>query len=88
MLTPNPQVVEIDLGGGKFSDLAEGRYQYALDDMLEVAFERDFIWDGGFGQLGLVITLNQAGQNLESWPETNPIQLEVPEKNKELFWPT
>ena len=27
-------------------------------------------------------------KQLESWPENDPIQFEVPEKNKEIFWPS
>jgi hypothetical protein len=54
---------------------------------LEVAIERSRLWEAGFGSLSFSVALTQGDQRLESWPENEPIELEVPERDQELFWP-
>ncbi len=65
----------------------EGKFSYALDDILEMAIERDYLWTEGFGALSFTVTLFERDQKIESWPEHEPVELEVPDRNRELFWP-
>jgi hypothetical protein len=64
-----------------------GWYQYCLGDMLELAVDRSWLWEEGFGRVGFTVALLDGQENLENWPEDEPIEINVAEKNKEMFWP-
>jgi len=56
--------------------------------MMEIAVKRSFLWPGKFGRLGFTVALNDGDEKIEQWPENEPIDVEVPEKDMEMFWPT
>lgn len=83
---PESRVFELSLDrrqAGKAID--EGRY--AMGDILEFSVPRDRLWPDSFGVLSFMVTLMQSGQQLESWPEHEPIRVDVPRKLEEMFWP-
>ena len=84
---PNPMVVSVDRTAGLSGD-RPGEYQFAVGDIFELAVERSCLWKEGFGSLGFTVTLLDGEQKLETWPEIEPIQIDVPEPNKEIFWPS
>jgi len=88
LFTPSPRVLELARSESGFSGEVPGSHEFALDEILELAVERRFIWPEEFGPLGFTVTLYDGEDKLESWPEHDPIQLTVHEKNKEMFWPT
>jgi hypothetical protein len=88
LFVPAPRLVTILPARDGFSGLSDGQYEYCLDDIFEVAFERDFVWPGGYGPVSFTVALNVGGTRVEVWPENDPVQLVVPEKNKEMFWPS
>ncbi|RKX29183.1 MAG: glycoside hydrolase [Candidatus Zixiibacteriota bacterium] len=59
-----------------------------LDEVLELAVPRRHIWTEEFGKLGFIVSLLDGRVVLESWPEDEPIKLQVFQTGKELFWPT
>ncbi len=65
-----------------------GKLRYCLGEILEAAVARSFLWQTGFGPLGLTVTLLDGDVSLETQPEGEPIKLEVFERNMELFWPS
>jgi hypothetical protein len=86
--TPNPVMIELAGPVASLNGDLAGKYQYSMDEILELAVDRNFIWPKGYGQLSMNISLMDGKNELESWPDNEPIQLEVPEKNKEMFWPS
>lgn len=88
LFQPNPQVISIDPARDGFTGGQAGEHQFALGEILELAVERSFLWDAGFGSLGFSVSLYDANNKLESWPEADPITVDVPEPNKEIFWPS
>ena len=85
---PNPQVITVDRTRDGLSGDHPGEYQFALGDIFELAVERSFLWKEGFGSLGFTVTLLDGERKVETWPEVEPIQIEIPEPNKEIFWPS
>ncbi len=64
-----------------------GEYKYAIGEIFEMSVARDYLWPDGHGPLSFVVTLLQDGQKLENWPEYEPVHLEVPRRDEEIFWP-
>ena len=86
LFTPEPKLVEFQIDPVKKAGEGPG-YHYALENILEIAVERSFIFDSGSGHLGLQVSVIEGDSELETWPETDAITFELPEKNKEMFWP-
>lgn len=86
--TVTPLVVELRAAIGEFVGEISGQYQFCLEDILELALERSYLWPNGYGFFSFNVTLYSGDKKLESWPEDEPIQFDVPEKNKEIFWPS
>jgi alpha-amylase/alpha-mannosidase (GH57 family) len=83
---PESRVYELDFDKPQ-DDRAEA-YRYAIDDVLEFSVRRDHLWPQEFGELGFTVSLVQGGQRLESWPEHEPLRVNLPRKFEEMFWPT
>jgi len=88
LFTPSPRLVELKKTGDAFVGEVKNSYQFAMDDILELAIDRSFIWPEEFGRVGFNVTLLDGDNKLESWPEHEPVQLMVSEKHQELFWPS
>ena len=85
---PEPKAISIAVPGGSGQGKEPGIYQYCVADMMEIAVKRSFLWPGKFGRLGFTVALNDGDEKIEQWPENEPIDVEVPEKDMEMFWPT
>jgi alpha-amylase/alpha-mannosidase (GH57 family) len=79
--------IDIELAGPRTEGGLPGKYRYCFEDVLEIAVERDFLWSNGHGALSFTVSLVQDGQKLESWPEHERIEMDVPPRDQELFWP-
>lgn len=85
--TPETRDVLIPLAGWKEGGDEPGRYRYCLGDVLELAVSRTWLFEQGFGELSFTVALLDGSDSLENWPENEPIQVFVAEKDKEMFWP-
>jgi len=83
-----PMVLEFKAGAEGFKGEISSQYQYSLDEMFELAITRSCIWPESYGLMSFNVSLYDGDKLLESWPENDPIQFEIPEKNKEIFWPS
>ncbi len=64
----------------------DGKYQFAISEIFEIAIPRKFLWTEGFGKLPFTVEIMDGKQVIEKWPESGLIECELPEKHKELFW--
>ncbi len=86
--TPAIKNIEIILGEEAAPCRETETYRYCLDKVLEIAVKRTYLWEDGFGTIGLKVELFKGRQLLETQPEKEAITFEVYQKQKELFWPT
>lgn len=86
--TPDPVIINLTGSPSRFAGEVPGQYEFAMDDILELAVERQHLWARGYGSVGITVTVYDGDRMIETWPENEPIQLEVPERNKEIFWPS
>jgi len=64
-----------------------GQSGYAFRDIAELWVQRSVLWPAGHGRLGLNVMVFEGDQLLETWPEHEPMEFEVPEDRLEMFWP-
>jgi len=84
-----PSALTVNLDLDKPADEDElTDYRYALSDILEFSVRRKHLWPSGYGRLSFAVALFKEDQKLESWPEHEPIQVDVPESSQEIFWPS
>ncbi len=88
LFTPGPQSVNLRLSPEQRLSEVSGQYQFALGDILELALERKFLWPDGFGRLSFTVSLYDGQKMIESWPDGDPITLDIPQPHRELFWPS
>ena len=86
--TPDLKVIEVSSGMSNEAASEKRPYRSCLKDILEVAVDRDYLWPNGFGSTGLLVSVQDGAETLETWPEQEPLEIIVPEKNKEMFWPS
>lgn len=65
-----------------------GRFACCADECVEIALERSFIWRDRYGPISFAVTLRDGEKTIETRPEFEPISFDVPEQNKEFFWPS
>ncbi len=87
LFAPEAKAIEFNLGKAVEKKKAEPAFHFAFDEVLEIAIRREFIFDNGFGTLGFTVALFDNDTELESWPETDAIALEIPDRGSEMFWP-
>jgi alpha-amylase/alpha-mannosidase (GH57 family) len=87
LFTPDQKLVEFAIKPTARTGPAGGDFHFAFEEILEIAVKRSYIFDEGFGALGFTVGLHEGEKELENWPETDAITLEIPEKGKEMFWP-
>ncbi|SYZ73665.1 Amylopullulanase [Candidatus Zixiibacteriota bacterium] len=61
-------------------------FKYILDRILEVSLERTAIIPKGFGTVEFAIHYYQGAQLLEKWPVEDYIAVDLPERDREIFW--
>jgi len=88
LFTPETRTLELELGPAVEKGKMPGEYRFAYGDILELSVERTFLWPEGFGLLSFTVGLFEGDQRLESWPDQEPIQLEIPRPDQEIFWPS
>lgn len=87
LFTPDPKTVLLELGKPRKGEKTPGPVRHALDEVLEIAIDRTFAFDGGSGTLGFTVALMDNDTEVESWPETDAITVEIPDWGEEMFWP-
>ena len=86
LFTPEPKLIEFEAGALKKKGSGKG-FSFALGELLEIAVERSFIFDQSQGSLGFQVTLLEGDSEVETWPETDVITFDLPDKGNEMFWP-
>ncbi len=83
---PFEKVFKLDLKKRNLKTSEDG-YCYVYNEIFEIAFERSFLFENGFGEFEFNLKLMDGDNILELLPLNNSISLNLPERNKELFWP-
>ncbi len=78
----------IEIPFGKCNTMSKAELAYAFDDQLEIAIPRKKILSDSFGMVTFVVSLYEDEQKIETIPELEPIDIEIPQPNQEMFWPT
>lgn len=78
----------IEIPFGKCNTICETEYSYAFDEELEFAIKRDKILSENFGEILFAVSLFEGENKIETIPDIEPIELEIPQKDQEMFWPT
>jgi len=84
IFVPNELTIEIDPDAGTSE---HDKIRWAVGDIVELSVARDLLWPDSFGQLSFNVVLYQRDQKLESWPECELIDIEVPHRDREILWP-
>ncbi len=85
-------VVDFRNSGRKEIQLASGNtgagdgFRYAHQRILEIAFDRESLVPTGNGKLEFSISFYQGSELLEKWPSDEVIVVELPERDREIFW--
>jgi alpha-amylase/alpha-mannosidase (GH57 family) len=66
----------------------DNQVTYAVIDICEVSIRRDKLFANGAGKAALSISVFEGNKHVESWPENDEIQFNLPEPTREMFWPT
>lgn len=87
LFTPELRHVFLDIGRRDKAAAAQVPVDFAYAEVLEISIERSHVFESGFGTVGFTVTLLENDTELETWPETDAITLDIPERGKEMFWP-
>ncbi|MEW5923134.1 MAG: glycoside hydrolase family 57 protein [Candidatus Zixiibacteriota bacterium] len=74
---------KIDLQGAPPEDKD---FAFSFKRLLEIKFSRKALTGSGSGKIQFYVALYSGGELLEKWPFDEPISLELPERDKEIFW--
>ena len=88
LFAPAPLHLEMARDNREFTGGEQGKYQYALDEILEISVSRSFLWPTEAGLCSFKISLYEGDQKLESCPDGESLSIEVPERRREVFWTT
>jgi len=80
----NNNSLEIPLGKNRQNVM--GQYEYIYKQLLEIRISRKLLMDYGAGRLELFVSLYAGSKLLEKWPPDDPIVIDIPEQEKEIFW--
>ena len=78
----------IEIPFRKCNTMCENNLTYAFDEELEIAIKRDKILVDGFGEILFSVSLFEGDNKIETVPDIEPIQIEIPKKGQEMFWLT
>lgn len=80
-------------GGDSFeiplSDLSEGNqkdFEFIYKQLLETKINRERLLNNRAGRIELFVNLYAGSKLLEKWPSNDPIVIDIPEREKEIFW--
>lgn len=89
LVVASPEEKEINLGLSTENTPGEvSGVRYSFGDLLEMAVDRLFLNEQGFGPVKLSISLLDGDQLLENWPENDALSFDIAQKNEEMFWPS
>ncbi|HWR82739.1 MAG TPA: glycoside hydrolase family 57 protein [Candidatus Deferrimicrobium sp.] len=88
LLTPQAEAMRVYVDAGVTSGREQGKYQYRLDEILELAIERAALWPERHGSIEFTVAILDGDRTVEVQPELEPIRFEVFAQNNELFWPS
>ncbi len=74
---------EIPLNG---EHIEKNKEESASKNIFEAAFERKSLAPDGVGKINFRIILESKIDQMEIWPIDEPLALELPERDKEIFW--
>ncbi|MBN2227069.1 MAG: hypothetical protein JW763_06860 [candidate division Zixibacteria bacterium] len=63
-----------------------GGFEYRFDKILEIRCARKRLFTGGSGRARFFVSLYTGKELLEKWPADDPIVVDIPERDKEIFW--
>lgn len=63
-----------------------GDFAFSFKRVLEIKFNRKSLTGSGSGKIQFFVALYSGGELIEKWPFDEPISLELPERDKEIFW--
>jgi hypothetical protein len=63
-----------------------GDVEYCYNKIMEAAISREKIIPGGVGRIEMQFNIYSGETLIEKWPMDSPIALNLPEKDKEIFW--
>ena len=77
----------IEIPFGKCDTIDEKDFSYAFADELEIAIAREKVFPDGYGLVQFSVSLFEGENKIETIPEEKTIELDVPQKGQEMFWP-
>ena len=57
-----------------------------FERVFEAGFDRKILTSTGYGEISMTIALYSKDKLIEKWPADNPIRIDLPERDKEIFW--
>jgi len=63
-----------------------GDLTFSYNRLLEIKIDRKALTGGGSGKVEFFVLLYSGGEMMEKWPFDEPISIELPERDKEIFW--
>ncbi len=78
----------VEIPFGKCNTITDKELTYAFDDDLEIAILREKILPDNFGEISFAVSLFEGDNKIETIPDVEPIKLDLPKKDQEMFWPT
>ncbi|MFQ5454106.1 MAG: hypothetical protein ACE5D6_07960, partial [Candidatus Zixiibacteriota bacterium] len=86
LFTTELKHLEIDFSKEKEAGNKNENYFWSLDEIMEIAIKRSYIFEKEYGSMSMMITLLEGNSVVENCPENEPIRFDIPEKGKEMFW--
>lgn len=80
----NAGVKEMPLIKTAFKD--EGEFRFSFKNLLEAAFTRTALLKEGHGKIEFYVSFHLGNQLIERWPLDDPIVVNIPEREREIFW--
>ncbi len=77
----------IEILFGKYDTIQEKEFSYAFKEDLEIAINRQSLLPNGFGKILFTLSLSEGENKIETIPDSKPIEMMIPQKGQEMFWP-
>lgn len=63
-----------------------GDFEYIYNQIIEIGINRKSLLPGGFGKIKFSVTVTDGDKPTERWPTDGWITVDIPEREKEIFW--
>jgi alpha-amylase/alpha-mannosidase (GH57 family) len=77
---------EREISLSEHSELKRKDLEYIYGKMLELKMDRKSLLEKGSGRLELFVALYSDAGLIEKWPPDDPIRIDIPEREQEIFW--